>query len=458
MTKWTLNEIAEATDGVIYDAENQGVSISNISFDSRNLSEGSLFVPLIAERNGHEYIDSAIQNGASAAFWSEDIEKAPKNFPIIQVKDTLQALQQFAKWYLKKVNPKVVGITGSNGKTTTKDMTDAVLSAKYKTHKTVGNFNNHIGLPYTILEMPADTEAIILEMGMSQADEIRVLSILAEPNVAVITMIGESHIEFFGSRNGIADAKMEIIDGLKPDGVLIYPGEEPLLVERTAGLPKESIRTFGRTDKEKLYATDIEVKSRSTSFSINLKPELTITLPIPGEYNVQNALAAILVGIEFGISIEASAEKLEQFQLTKNRLEWIEGFNGAQLLNDAYNASPSSMKAVLNYFSSIETTGAKIVVLGDILELGQLSEELHRSVAASIDANSIDHLVLYGEKMGIVYEEVKDSFNPEKIRHFLNDKKPMVDYLRKTIQSKDVVLLKSSLGTNILEVVEKLKK
>lgn len=326
MTKWTLNEIAEATDGVIYDAENQGVSISNISFDSRNLSEGSLFVPLIAERNGHEYIDSAIQNGASAAFWSEDIEKAPKNFPIIQVKDTLQALQQFAKWYLKKVNPKVVGITGSNGKTTTKDMTDAVLSAKYKTHKTVGNFNNHIGLPYTILEMPADTEAIILEMGMSQADEIRVLSILAEPNVAVITMIGESHIEFFGSRNGIADAKMEIIDGLKPDGVLIYPGEEPLLVERTAGLPKESIRTFGRTGKEKLYATDIEVKSRSTSFSINLKPELTITLPIPGEYNVQNALAAILVGIEFGISIEASAEKLEQFQLTKT------GLNGLKAL------------------------------------------------------------------------------------------------------------------------------
>ncbi|MFL2110717.1 UDP-N-acetylmuramoyl-tripeptide--D-alanyl-D-alanine ligase [Marinilactibacillus psychrotolerans] len=458
MTKWTLNEIAEATDGVIYDAENQGVSISNISFDSRNLSEGSLFVPLIAERNGHEYIDSAIQNGASAAFWSEDIEKAPKNFPIIQVKDTLQALQQFAKWYLKKVNPKVVGITGSNGKTTTKDMTDAVLSAKYKTHKTVGNFNNHIGLPYTILEMPADTEAIILEMGMSQADEIRVLSILAEPNVAVITMIGESHIEFFGSRNGIADAKMEIIDGLKPDGVLIYPGEEPLLAERTAILPEERVRTFGRTDKENLYATKIEVKSRSTEFSVNLAPELKITLPTPGEYNVQNALAAILVGIEFGISIKASAEKLEQFQLTKNRLEWIEGFNGSQLLNDAYNASPSSMKAVLNYFATIETNGKKIVVLGDILELGELSEELHRDVAASIDAASIDYLILYGEKMRTVYNEVKGSFNLEKIRHFSGEKNPMVDYLRKIIQSEDIVLLKSSLGTNILEVVEKLKE
>ena len=207
-----------------------------------------------------------------------------------------------------------------------------------------------------------------------------------------------------------------------------------------------------------MYATKIEVKSRSTEFSVNLAPELKITLPTPGEYNVQNALAAILVGIEFGISIKASAEKLEQFQLTKNRLEWIEGFNGSQLLNDAYNASPSSMKAVLNYFATIETNGKKIVVLGDILELGELSEELHRDVAASIDAASIDYLILYGEKMRTVYNEVKGSFNLEKIRHFSGEKNPMVDYLRKIIQSEDIVLLKSSLGTNILEVVEKLKE
>ena len=164
--------------------------------------------------------------------------------------------------------------------------------------------------------------------------------------------------------------------------------------------------------------------------------QVKITLPTPGEYNVQNALAAILVGIEFGISIKASAEKLEQFQLTKNRLEWIEGFNGSQLLNDAYNASPSSMKAVLNYFATIETNGKKIVVLGDILELGELSEELHRDVAASIDAASIDYLILYGEKMRTVYNEVKGSFNLEKIRHFSGEKNPMVDYLGKLSRVK----------------------
>lgn len=458
MTKWTLNEIAEATNGVVYHAGNDSKVITDVSFDSRNLSEGSLFVPLVAERNGHEYIDSAIENGASAALWSDPIEQAPEGFAIIQVKDTLQAFQQFAKWYLKKVSPKVVGITGSNGKTTTKDMVEAVLSAKYKTYKTVGNFNNHIGLPYTILGMPADTEAVVLEMGMSQADEIRVLSTLAEPDVAVITMIGESHIEFFGSRDGIADAKMEIVDGLKPDGVLIYPGEEPLLTERAKKLPKESIRTFGKTDKENLYATHIEAKVRSTEFSVNLASGLVINLPTPGEYNVQNALAALLVGLEMDISIEESAEKLEQFQLTKNRLEWIEGLQGSQLLNDAYNASPSSMKAVLNYFSTIEATGKKIVVLGDILELGELSEEMHRSLAGSIDSKSIDQLVLYGANMGFVYDEVKENFDLENIRHFTDDKKPMIDYLRKTIQQDDVVLLKSSLGTGILDVVKELQK
>lgn len=456
--KWTLKEIASATDGVLYHAEDENKEVVKAAFDSRSLPEGSLFVPLVAERNGHEYIESAISNGAAAALWSDPIEQAPKDLPIIQVEDTMKAFQQFAKWYLKKVDPKIIGVTGSNGKTTTKDMVEAVLSAKYKTHKTVGNFNNHIGLPYTILEMPADTEAVVLEMGMSEAGEIHVLSMLTEPDAAVITMIGESHIEFFGSRAGIADAKMEITDGLKPEGVLIYPGEEPLLAERTQKLSSERKRTFGKNEDQDLYALNVQSEMRQTSFSVNQAPGLTITLPMPGEYNVQNALAALLVGLEFDISIEQSAEKLAHFQLTKNRLEWLEGFNGAQLLNDAYNASPSSMKAVLRYFSSIESSGKKIVVLGDVLELGALSEELHKSIAEAIDPKAIDQLILYGTEMSVVYETVKEAFTLETIRHFSGDKTPMIDYLRKTIQPDDVVLLKSSLGTGVLNVVNELKK
>lgn len=195
MTKWTLANIAKAVDGELMHVPDNDVMITNISGDSRSLEEGALFVPIIAERNGHEFINSAIENGAVASFWSENSDKAPNDFPLIKVEDTAVAYKQFAKWYLKEVNPKVVGITGSNGKTTTKDMTAAILRTKFKTHKTAANENNQLGVPKTILSMPEDTEVLVLEMGMSHPGEISIHSEMGQPDVAVITMIGESHIE-----------------------------------------------------------------------------------------------------------------------------------------------------------------------------------------------------------------------------------------------------------------------
>lgn len=454
MTKWTLKEIAEATNGTIHHTSNTEMLIEGVDFDTRRLTKENLFVPLVADRNGHDFIENAVENGAFVAFWSDPIEKAPADFPIIQVQDTLQAFQSFAKWYLKKVNPKIVGITGSNGKTTTKDMTEAVLSTTYRTHKTQGNFNNQIGLPITILEMPEDTEAVILEMGMDHTGEIHKLSTLAEPDVAVVTMIGESHIEFLGSREAIADAKIEIIDGLKPNGLFIYPIDEPLLVERVQHSQKQ--QTFGTSNEADLYALHIDSEVRKTTFSVNQAPDLEITLPTPGVYNVQNALAALLVGLELEVPIENGAKGLAAFQLTKNRLEWLTGWNGSNVLNDAYNASPSSMKAVLDYFSAIEVEGKKIVVLGDILELGEHSNELHRSISQAIDPLLIDELILYGDDIEVLYQEVKKKFEAEAVRHFTGDKTAMVDYLRKLIQPNDAVLIKSSLGTDLLHVVSEL--
>ena len=242
--KLTLKEIAQAVGAVNDSTQWEDLTIENVQFDTRKSTKGSLFVPLKGANDGHDFIHSAIENGATASFWSAPLDQAPAHFPVIQVEDSLLALQQLAKYYLEKIGPKVVGITGSNGKTTTKDMTEAVLSAKYNVHKTQGNFNNHIGLPITILEMPSDTEVVILEMGMNHAGEIELLSKLAQPDIAVITMIGESHIEYLGSRAGIADAKMEITAGLKETGCLIFPGEEPLLVEKTSNLPTKQLSTF----------------------------------------------------------------------------------------------------------------------------------------------------------------------------------------------------------------------
>ncbi|MEG0288607.1 MAG: UDP-N-acetylmuramoyl-tripeptide--D-alanyl-D-alanine ligase [Carnobacterium sp.] len=457
MFSLTVREIASAVGAQNATDKWADVEISAVGFDTRKLFSGSLFVPLIGDNDGHAFIEKAIENGAKAAFWSRPLDEAPTEIPVIQVEDTLKALQALANYYLKKIHPKVIGITGSNGKTTTKDMTEAVVSSAYRVHKTQGNFNNHIGLPMTILEMPEDTEVIILEMGMNHADEIRVLSDLAEPDIAIITMIGESHIEYLGSRAGIADAKMEIISGLKPDGVLIYPGEEPLLEERVHSLVKEQLKTFGTTEKNDLYPLTIDAQMTETTFTTNAEPDLSITLPVLGTYNVTNALAALSAGLVLGISIEQAAPKLSVFQLTKNRTEWLTGIHESMILNDAYNANPTAMKLVLTNFSALSNTGRKIVVLGDMLELGQQSRELHKSIEEVLSAESIDQVFLYGNEMHVLYAALLGKFAEGHLHYFTGDKEPMIHQLKQLIQPKDHILIKSSLGTDLLTVVQELK-
>ena len=459
MTSWTMKEIGAAVEARNDFDRWKDVHIEGVAFDTRHMTPGMLFVPLKDIRDGHAFIEEAMKKGAVATLWSNSIEEAPKDFPVLQVEDTLEALQQWANVYLKEVGPKVVGITGSNGKTTTKDMTEAVVSSRYRTHKTQGNFNNNIGLPMTLLEMPRETEVVILEMGMSQPGEIKLLSELAEPDIAVITMIGESHIEFFGNRQGIADAKMEIITGLKKGGTFIYPGEEPLLKDLTKVLTQLHKKTFGKTSSQDAYPLEIESGLKQTTFRMNKAPECEITLPVLGTYNVQNALAALLVGEALNISIEKGAEKLRSFQLTENRLQWLEGINQSHILNDAYNASPSSMKAVIRDFSQIDVTGKKKVLLGDILELGELSEDLHRSLKEVFNSSQIDEVILFGQAMAALKEELLLLFPKEKVIYFSDNgnKEELISYLKKTLEAEDYLLIKSSLGTGLLEVVEKLK-
>ncbi|WP_407389453.1 UDP-N-acetylmuramoyl-tripeptide--D-alanyl-D-alanine ligase [Carnobacterium jeotgali] len=461
MISLTIKEIAAAVGALNDTSMWSDQEIISVDFDTRKLVKESLFVPLIGNNDGHQFILKAIENGARASLWSKSLKDLPfevaADFPVIQVEDTLKALQDLAKFYLTKVNPKVVGITGSNGKTTTKDMTDAVLSSHYRVHKTQGNFNNHIGLPITILEMPIDTEVVILEMGMNHAGEIKVLSELAEPDVAIITMIGESHIEFFGSRAGIADAKMEISSGLKENGVLIYPGEEPLLQERVTFLTDKQLKTFGTAAENDLYPLNIDAQTNQTTFTTNETPDMTISLPVLGTYNVNNALAALMAGMVLGVPIQKSAPKLAEFQLTKNRTEWLAGLNRSRILNDAYNANPTAMKAVLDNFSTFENEGKKIVILGDMLELGEHSSELHLSIKESLNPNQIKKVILYGEEMSVLYESLKGTFANDTLFYFTGDKKPLIQLAKEQIEPGDYVLIKSSLGTDLLSVVRALQ-
>ena len=453
----TVKEIAQAVHARKIEEAWETVEINTVGFDSRKMTADSLFVPLISENDGHDFVEKAIENGAVATFWSKSLGSAPTTIPVIQVEDTLKALQDLAAYYLNKIHPKVVGITGSNGKTTTKDMTEAVVSSQYRVHKTQGNFNNHIGLPITILEMPSDTEVIILEMGMNHAGEIKVLSDLAEPDIAIITMVGESHIEHLGSRAGIADAKMEIISGLKEKGILIIPGNEPLLIERARSLEKKQVKTFGPLSTNDCYSIQIIPGMKETTFTTNLNPSISIKLPGTGTYNVDNALAALSCGIVLGIPVEEAALKLVTFQLTKNRTEWLAGIHESTLLNDAYNANPTAMKAILNNFSQLKNDGRKIVVLGDMLELGKQANELHVSIKDALSIDEIDYVVLYGEHMKVLYQALQPDFNTERLYHFDEDKQPMIAFLKKLIQPKDYVLVKSSSGTGLLSVVKALQ-
>lgn len=444
-------EIEQAVRGKLSSNVSFDTVITQVEFDTRKVSEGTLFVPLKGNRDGHDFISNAFEQGATLTLSDRDLEG---DFPYILVEDTQKALQDLAKYYLIQVNPKVAAITGSNGKTTTKDMTAAVLGSFYQTYKTQGNYNNEIGLPYTILNMPKETEALVLEMGMDRKGDIELLSSIGRPNVAAITMIGESHIEYLGSRQGIAEAKMEIVSGLKEKGTLIVPSEEELITPLLANVTQKVLR-FGLNDSADVSAKILEEGREKTTFTTPLYPDVIFSIPVLGQYNVGNALIAILIGTELGVPVERIQEGLADFDLTKNRTEWLETAKGMSLLSDVYNANPTAMTLVLDSFSKIETTGRKLVVLGDMLELGEGSRGMHESVSAHLSPEIIDEVYLYGQEMSYLYEVLKETYATDKCHWFSKeDKKALMDSLGEKVTPTDTVFLKGSNGMGLKEIVD----
>ena len=457
-TKWTVNEIAKAVGGEVNQEELGEVEVSSVHFDTRLLEPGAIFVPLKAERDGHDFIEQAIENQAVAAFWELKTEGAPEDFPIIFVRDTADAMNKFAQYHLQNTKAKVVAITGSNGKTTTKDLTASVLAQHYDVHKTEGNFNNEIGVPMTILSMPSHTEIVVLEMGMDRPGEIEVLSGLFRPDVGVVTMIGESHLEFFGSRENIAKNKMGIAKGIRPYGILLYLEDEPLLKALAPEVPNTiTQRTFGFSKEATFTADQIEEGIYETTFHVNNSPETEEwTIPVPGSYNVSNALAAIGVGRSFGLDWSEIKRGLAEAELTSNRLEWLDGWSGSKVLNDAYNASPTSMISSLNYFAHLEEDRNKVVVIGDMRELGQQSEQMHAQLQEAVDFSSFDKVYLYGHEMHALKNALAENLPDLEVVYFEDDKKQLLDDLKNSLTDTDMVLVKSSLGTGLIEVAKEL--
>ena len=436
---------------------NNQIICGDFSKDTRLVKENDVYVGLKGESfDGNKLYEQALEKGAKVCILqdveiSEDIKSKYFDRAIIIVEDTIKALQQLAAYKRSLYNIPVVGITGSVGKTSARDMIASIVATKYKVWKTQGNYNNHLGLPLTILGLK-DHEALVVEMGMNHSGEISLLSKIAKPDIAVITNVGTAHIGNLGSREGILKAKLEILDGLKKDGVLIINKDDDMLSSwYDKQENKDNILTFGIDSDGDIKATDIEIGERGSSFKINDKK---FEVPVAGGHYIYHALLGILVGRELNISDEKIAEGIKSIELTKGRMEMIKCSDDIIVINDCYNANFDSMKAAVDYLGKVENR-RKIAVLGDMLELGEFSEALHKKIGEEVSKNNIDILITVGE-LGKLINDTADNSSLKKYHFDSNEE--AIKKIKKIMENKDIVLVKASNAMKFIEIVEAIKK
>lgn len=433
---------------------NESVMVDKVSTDTRTLAEGSLFVAIRGENfDGHKFIGEAFRKGARVVI-SEEEYPAGEDTAVIVVEDTVKALGELAKNYIKTFDITVIGITGSVGKTTTKEMIAQVLSTQYNVHKTMGNFNNHIGLPLSVLNLNRDHSVAVFEMGMNALGEIDYLSKIIQPDIGVITNIGISHIEKLGSRQNILRAKLEIINGMKENGVLILNGDDELL-SGLEGLLPMPVTFYGINENCNVQGYGIEsMGEKGVRFTVNIRNrDVDIFLPVPGIHNVSDALAAIACAVELGITDENIQKGLMQYSNEKMRLNIIE-YGNVKVINDAYNAAPSSAIAALSVLREIAGSRRSIAVLGDMLELGEYSGEAHRNVGARVAHEKINYLVAIGQlAKDYVLGAIEAGMDKNNIIHF-PDPESAINSLKELIEPNDVVLFKGSRGMHLDRIIE----
>ena len=450
MQRLNVNDIVKATNGKLICGDG-GFEISEIITDSRKAGSNMLFVPIAGENNdGHDFIGSAFEKGADAVITHRDIP-AVSGKNIIRVADTRIALGDIAAYYKEKYNLPTVAVTGSVGKTTTKDMLSAVLAMKYNTLKTQGNYNNDIGLPLTVFRLSEKHEMAVLEMGMSAKGEIRYLAEIAKPDVAVITNIGMSHIEKLGSQENIYLAKMEVCEDFTQDNLLILNGDDKFLVRKT---DKCRCLTYGIENKDcDIVAENIEnmgIDGTKFTAKINGKDE-EFYIRVPGVHNIYNALAAILCGIHFGVDIRDIKDGIREFQPTNMRME-VKNTGGITVIDDCYNASPDSIRAALRVLCDL-STNRKIAVLGDVLEMGGFAEKELYELGTEI--YGVDMLVTVGEVAKFIAKGATFAGMENVVSFTKND--DAIDFLLEKIEDGDGVLVKASRGMHFEEITNALK-
>ena len=458
MKDLSIKNILEVTKGKLLVGNEENICKS-YSKDTRTIKDGDCYIGIKGENfDGNIFWEKALENGASTVIVqnveieNEKLKKwTDKN--IIKVENTLEALYNIARYKRNLYDIPVIAITGSVGKTSTKDIVANVVAKKYKTLKTEGNNNNNIGLPFTILRMQ-DEEVAVLEMGMNHFGEISLLASIANPTICIITNIGTSHIGNLGSRENILKAKLEILEGSKKQAVIINNDNDLLHKWYEENKENYNIKTYGIKEKSNVMAKEIKLEENNSTFTCKIDDEEEkIKVPVGGEHFVLNALCAITVGEVLKIEEDKIKVGIESFELTKKRMDIIEFKNGIKIINDAYNASLESMKASLRVLS--EYKERKIAVLGDMFELGEFSEELHKKVGEEVVKNKIDILIACGENAEYIADVEKEKMDKENI-YYLENKEEIEPLLQQIVKNNDVILFKASNGMGFYKIVERL--
>lgn len=449
----TLREIVAATGGRCDFAGDP--DFTGINTDTRTIQKGELFIALKGETfDGHAYAARAVENGAAGILASRNV-KVPEGIPVVYVEDTLKGYQDIAHAYrMKFPQLKVVAITGSNGKTSTKDMIAAVLSSQYRVIKTQANFNNEIGLPRTLLSIQPDTEIAVVEMGMRGLGQIKAMCAIARPDVAVISNVGSTHVGELGSLDNIAKAKSEILEDLPANGFAVLNGDLP----RVRAMEKKlhtGVSWFGFTEADDVRAENVEITADGSRFVCNTEEGKTaFFIPQIGEHNVMNALSAIAVGRYFGVQLNNIKTALQGTVLTGSRQELLR-FGSYTVINDAYNASPASMEAAFATLARLKLSAKQpcraLAVVADMLELGDTSAEAHRSVGRMAAAAKTDILLGYGNE---TKETIREAVKEGVAAYHFADRQGAADKLAEILQPGDIVLLKGSHSMQVAGIID----
>lgn len=461
MPAFTLDEVLKATGAKVV-CETAG-DFADVVTDTRKIAEKVLFVALKGERfNGEDFAAEALKQGAAGVIVGsgctrENLEAAQKEQgTVLQVEDTLAAYQQIAHLHRMRFDLPVVAITGSNGKTTTKDLTAAVLSARGPVQKTQANFNNEIGLPLTLLGIEEHHTAAVVEIGMRGLHQIEALAPVAAPQVGIVTNVGETHMELLGSLANIARAKAELVEAIPAGGTVILNADNPYVAGmRDKAKEGVGVITFGIANPAEVKAEAVRTEGSKTLFMVEYAKERhEYVLPMVGRHNVENALAAISAGFALGMKAEEIREGLLNLEATKMRFECQE-VGPWHVVNDAYNASPMSMKAAIETLSELVKDGRKIAVMGDMLELGDVEEEAHREVGRQLAAHGFSAVVTRGKLGALIAEGAKGSGIAE--AYCCDSHEEAAAKLKEILQPGDTVLFKGSRGMQMEKIIELLK-